>query len=117
MAMRPREMRELFKKATGQGISIRYRLALYWVCMALAALSAALLLLSVTGVISRASRQFGEALELQQKNTTAILTAQIDMLTAKSVSFSEQISSELNGFLAKNGVCFEQLNDDPELIA
>ena len=39
--------------------SIGGSLALYWLCMVLAMLAAALLLLSVTGVLSRTARQFG----------------------------------------------------------
>ena len=46
--------------------SIGGSLALYWLCMVLAMLAAALLLLSVTGVLSRTARQFGETAALQQ---------------------------------------------------
>ena len=45
--------REKSTDAAHVGRSIGSRLALYWLCMALAALSAALFLLSVTGVLSR----------------------------------------------------------------
>lgn len=61
--------------------SIGSSLALYWLCMVLAMLSAALLLLSVTGVLSRTARQFGETAALQQNNTAAVFTAQMDALT------------------------------------
>ena len=55
--------------------SIGGSLVLYWLCMVLAMLAAALLLLSVTGVLSRTARQFGETAALQQSNTAALFTA------------------------------------------
>lgn len=117
MLLRPGKTRELIRRAREQGVSIRRRLALYWACMALAVLSAALLLLNVTGVVSHAGRQFGETLSLQQQNSAAVLTAQVDALTAKGVVLSERIGQELDGFLAAQGRSFADLDDDPALIA
>ena len=108
------------QKLTGTtcfGHSIGSRLALYWLCMALAALSAALFLLSVTGVLSRTARQFGETTTLQQKNTAALFSAQMDALTARGIELSENVSEELESFLARRNLPFDALNDDPELIA
>lgn len=117
MLINPSTMREMRKRSRAQGVSICHRLVLYWICMVLAVLAAALLLLSVTGVTSRTSRQFSETLENQQKNAAALLTGQIDTLTAKSTSFSQQVSTELDNFLAERGIAFDRLNDDPALIA
>lgn len=117
MPTKLREMQMLTKRAREHGVSIRSRLALYWASMVLAMLAAALLLLSITGVTSRTSRQFGETVALQQQNSAAAIRGQMDTLTARSVALSEQISEELNIFLAERGIAFEALNDDPELIA
>ncbi len=117
MPAKLREMRLLMEKAKREGVSIRSRLALYWASMALAMLAAALLLLSITGVTSRTSRQFGETVALQQQNSAAVIRAQMDALTARSVALSGEISQELNSFLAERGLAFEALNDDPALIA
>ena len=97
--------------------SIGSRLALYWLCMVLAVLAAALLLLSITGVLSRTARQFGEAVALQQKNTTALFTAQMDALSAQGVELSEAVSKELESFLAHRSLAFDALNDNSDLIA
>ena len=105
------------KNMQGSSVSIARRLALYWICMALALLSAALFLLNVTGVVSRMPRQFGEMATQQQENTAALLTAQMDALTAKGVSLSRQISAELNDFLAHHSMDFEALNNNPDGIA
>ena len=117
MLTSPRETRRLWERTRRDGVSIRHRLALYWVTMALTALAAALLLLSATGVTSRTARQFGETLELQQRNSAAALTARMDSLTARGVTLSQEVGGELTGFLARRGVAFEALNDDPALIA
>lgn len=109
--------REKSTDAAHVGRSIGSRLALYWLCMALAALSAALFLLSVTGVLSRTAHQFGETMTLQQKSTAALFSAQMDALTARGIELSESVSGELEGFLARRNLPFDALNDDPDLIA
>lgn len=116
MLPRPHTMRKLKTDSGAPGYSLRRRLTLYWVCMALAVLSAALLLFSITGLTSRTSRQFHTTLENQQSNTSAQLTAQMDTLMAKGIFFSQQISAELDSFLAQRGLTFAQLNDDPAMI-
>lgn len=97
--------------------SIGRSLVLYWLCMALAMLAAALLLLSVTGVLSRTARQFGETAALQQNNNAALFTAQMDALSAQGIELSETVSGELERFLASRSLSFDALNDDPALIA
>ena len=77
--------------------SIGGSLALYWLCMVLAMLAAALLLLSVTGVLSRTARQFGETAALQQSNTAALFTAQMDALAAQS--FPKRSAESWRAFL------------------
>ena len=97
--------------------SIGGSLVLYWLCMVLAMLAAALLLLSVTGVLSRTARQFGETAALQQSNTAALFTAQMDALAAQGIELSETVGGELESFLAHRSLSFDALNDDPALIA
>ena len=97
--------------------SIGGSLVLYWLCMVLAMLAAALLLLSVTGVLSRTAQQFGETAALQQSNTAALFTAQMDALAAQGIELSETVGGELESFLAHRGLSFDALNDDPALIA
>ena len=117
IAMLTRGNRHPAADTTRSSRSIGSRLVLYWLCMALATLSAALFLLSVTGVLSRTARQFGETTALQQKNTAVLFTAQMDALTARGIELSETVSGELEGFLARRNLPFDALNDDPALIA
>ena len=97
--------------------SIGSSLMLSWLCMVLAMLAAALLLLSVTGVLSRTVRQFGETAALQQSNTSALFTAQMDALAAQGIELSETVGEELESFLAHRSLSFDSLNDNPGLIA
>lgn len=117
IAMLTRGNRHPAADTTRSSRSIGSRLVLYWLCMALATLSAALFLLSVTGVLSHTARQFGETTTLQQKNTAALFSAQMDALTARGIELSEAVSGELEGFLARRNLPFDALNDDPTLIA
>ena len=98
------------------GRSMGSLLVLYWLCMILAAMSAAVVVLMLTGVLSRSERQFGETAALQQKNITALLTTQMEALTAKGITFSETLSGGLDSFLAQRSIPFETLNDNPALI-
>ena len=79
--------------------SIGGSLVLYWLCMVLAMLVATLLLLSVTGVLSRTARQFGETAALQQSNTAALFTAQMDALAAQALSFPKRSAENWSAFL------------------
>ena len=89
--------------------SIGGSLVLYWLCMVLAMLAAALLLLSVTGVLSRTAQQFGETAALQQSNTAALFTAQMDALAAQGIELSETVGGELESFLAHRSLSFDAL--------
>lgn len=110
-------LRETVKKSREQGVSIKRRLALYWFCMVLAVMAAALLILSATGVLSNTARQFHETLETQQYNTVAGLNAEMEQLMVRGIALSERLGAELSEFLADRAISFEQLNDSPQLIA
>ena len=116
MLLSPGAIRRLKLRPGAPGVSLRRRLTLYWVCMALAVLSAALLLFSITGVTSRTAKQLHTALETQRSNSAAQLTVQMDTLTAKGIALSRQIGEELDSFLAQRGLVFEELNDAPAHI-
>ena len=54
---------------------------------------------------------------MQQSNTAALFTAQMDALAAQGIELSETVGGELERFLAHRGLSFDALNDDPALIA
>ena len=58
----------------------------------------------------------GEMLSAQQKNTVSAMTEQTDIMMARSISLSEEITKELSQYLTANGKAFSDLNDNPQLI-
>ena len=57
-----------------------------------------------------------EMLSAQQKNTLSTMTEQTDIMMARSISLSEDITKELNQCLTANGKTFSDMNDNPQLI-
>lgn len=108
---------KLHRGSDASGISMRTRLLLYWFSVILAAAAVVLAILSAAGVLSHAARQFGESLAVQQQNTAAALSGQLNELTAQGVALSEKLGKELDAFLAGAGIAFSALNDDPDAIA
>lgn len=78
--------------------------------------SAAVLLMSILGVIPGMDLKVGEMLSAQQKNTVSAMTEQTDIMMARSISLSEEITKELSQYLTANGKAFSDLNDNPQLI-
>lgn len=103
-------------EARSQSVSMRRRLNLYWLCMALAVFAAVLLLLSFTGVFSNSAKKLGETVNQQQQNTQTMVSGHMDELTAQCISLSKAVTGELSDTLLASGKHFEELNDDPELI-
>lgn len=115
-----REKRKNFWKIiTGikkQGIRMQHRLVVYWCVLILTLFSAALLLLSILGVIPGMDLKVREMLSAQQKNTVSAMTEQTDIMMARSISLSEDVTRELSKCLTVNGKAFADLNDNPQLI-
>ncbi len=57
-----------------------------------------------------------EMLSAQQNNTLSAMTEQTDIMMARSISLSEEITKELSQYLTANGKTFSDLNDNPQLI-
>ena len=78
--------------------------------------STEVLLLSILGVLPGMDFKVREMLSAQQKNTLSTMTEQTDIMMARSISLSEDITKELNQCLTANGKTFSNLNDNPQLI-
>ena len=110
-----REM--LHKTPGGSGTSMGLRLVLYWFTMVLLLVALILSILMATGVLSHPARQLSGTLDIQQRNTFAMLDSQMDTLTAQAMAMSEKLGRELDAFLAAKGLAFDELNDRPDTIA
>ncbi|MGN0372753.1 MAG: helix-turn-helix transcriptional regulator [Enterocloster sp.] len=116
MLKRIGELRCIMTMDKEQGISMRRRLGLYWLCMALAVFAVLVMILSVTGMFSVSARKLKESLALQQQNAVTSLTGQMDALTAQCLTLSRQATRELTDTLMAHGKTFSQLNNDQALI-
>lgn len=60
--------------------------------------------------------KYGKCCSPKEKNTLSAMTEQTDIMMARSISLSEDITKELNQCLTANGKTFSDLNDNPQLI-
>ena len=100
-----------------KGISMQRKLVLYWFTMAFAISAALVIILTFTGMFSIQNRQLGQAMAVQLENTTATIGKRMNEIKSDGVNLSEKLSRELNNFLASRGKEFDDLNDNPSLIA
>lgn len=108
--------RKIIKGIKRQGIRMQQRLIVYWCVVILTLFLATVLLLSIIGVLPGMDFKVREMLSAQQKNTLSAMTEQTDIMMARSISLSEDITKELNQCLTANGKTFSDLNDNPQLI-
>ena len=108
--------RKIIKGIKRQSIRMQQRLIVYWCVVILTLFLATVLLLSIIGVLPGMDFKVREMLSAQQKNMLSAMTEQTDIMMARSISLSEDITKELNQCLTANGKTFSNLNDNPQLI-
>lgn len=111
-----KELRALNAFSKKQSMRMQRKLMLYWVSMILVIFAAVILLLSIAGVFSRDDAQLHEMMELHLKNTRDNMESQLDHLTAWSLNLSKELSREIEGVLVKEGISFQEVNDDPQRL-
>ena len=107
---------KIIKGIKRQSIRMQQRLIVYWCVVILTLFLVTVLLLSILGVLPGMDFKVREMLSAQQKNTLSTMTEQTDIMMARSISLSEDITKELNQCLTANGKTFSDLNDNPQLI-
>ena len=116
MREKSKNLWKIIKGIRKQSICMQKRLTVYWCVVILTLFLAAVLLMSILGVIPGMDLKVGEMLSAQQKNTMSAMTEQTDIMMARSISMSEEITKELSQYLTANGKAFSDLNDNPQLI-
>lgn len=111
-----RAMLKMTVDMKAQSVSMRRKLMVYWITMILTAIGLFLFVLSLTGVLSDKEHQLKENLNLQLMNSDKEISQHLDHLTAQCMTFSEQISRELENMLIVNGKEIRDLNDSPDLL-
>ena len=116
MGKKRRDFWKVIKGIRKQRIRMQQRLIGYWCVVILTLFSTAFLLLSIMGVIPGMDLKVREMLSAQQKNTLSAMEEQTDIMMARSISLSEDVTKELNQCLMVNGKAFSDLNDNAPLI-
>lgn len=104
---------EIFK--TGSS-TLRRRFVLYVVSAAVASILLLLLLLSLFGVINPAEKRIDEYFDGQIENHASQTEHDIDKLAAYSLSFSRQMESVIEDYLAENGLSFDSLTNNIDAL-
>lgn len=111
-----RAMLKMTANLKTQSVSMRRKLMAYWITMILTAIGLFLFILSLTGVLSDKEHQLKENISLQLMNADKEISQHLDHLTAQCMTFSEQISREIETMLIVNGKKIADLNDSPDLL-
>ena len=98
------------------GVAMQRKLTVYFACTVLVVFVAAVVLIRTAGIMPGSERNLGETLEVQHQNTVSAMTKQMDLLTARSIHLSEEITWTMEQVLIEHGKIFEDVNDNPQLI-
>ena len=98
------------------GITMQRKLTVYFACTVLVVFVAAVVLIRTAGIMPGSERNLGETLAVQHQNTFSAMTKQMDLLTARSIRLSEEITWTMEQVLIEHGKTFEDVNDNPQLI-
>lgn len=116
-------MRHLFHKIgyslrhwSEVGITMQRKLTVYFACTVLVVFVAAVVLIQTAGIMPGSERNLGETLTVQHQNTVSAMTKQMDILTARSISLSEEITWTMEQILIEQGKTFSDINNNPQLI-
>lgn len=109
-------IKELIRQYRSEGLSMRRRLTIYLISALIMLMSLILLLLSFSGVMNPANRQVMDALEGQLSGYARNVRRDYDRIAAYAISFSEQLETEIQNYLLKNGLSFGDLENNAEAV-
>lgn len=98
------------------GITMQRKLTVYFACTVLVVFVAAVVLIQTAGIMPGSERDLGETLTVQHQNTVSAMTKQMDLLTARSIRLSEEITWTMEQILIEQGKTFADINNNPQLI-
>ena len=116
MFIKLKEIRALNAFAKKQSVGMQRKLMLYWVSMILVVFATIIFLLSIAGTFSQDDKQLNEIMKLYLENTQEHLENHLEILTAKSLNLSKELSRDIEIELAKEGVAFQDINNNQKLL-
>lgn len=97
--------------------SLRRQFVLYIISAIVLVLSLILLLLNLFGVVNPANAQILDALDTQLLSYTDNIERDYDRAAAHAISFSDELETEIQQFLAEKGCSFADLENNAEALA
>lgn len=106
-----------FRKKVKPGIlSLRQRFVLYVVSAIVVSVMLLLILLSLFGVLNPANSPIDSYLDVQLDNHVAQIEHDIGRMAAYSLSFSEQMETLIDNYLAEHSLSFDDLTNDLDAL-
>ena len=112
MFIKLKEIRALNAFAKKQSVGMQRKLMLYWVSMILVVFATIIFLLSIAGTFSQDDKQLNEIMKLYLENTQEHLENHLEILTAKSLNLSKELSRDIEIELAKEELGIETIQRD-----
>ena len=110
-------LREIFAFAGKKNISLQHKLMIYLISIVLSGIALLTIIMIAVGMMPNEDLRLREKLRLQESNVDIKLSAHVDNIMANAVRLSEQLSDAIEQKLLEEGKDFEDLNDNPELLA
>ena len=116
---RPRKINiiRILKQIKAEGVSMRRRFVLYIVSAIALALSLFVLLLNLFGVMNPTNTEIMGVLDTKLSSYADHIEDDYDKVAAHAISFSDQIETALEGFLADNHLAFEDLKNNADALS
>ena len=109
-------IRGLIRQYRSEGLSMRRRLALYLISALITLMSLIILLLNAFGIMNPIERQIRDFLTGQLSGYARNIEQDYDRIAAYTISFAEQMETEVRDYLSENGLSFEDLENNAEAI-
>lgn len=97
-------------------VTLQQRLMVYFLAIASGIMAALLLFFTATGMFSFSDRFIGQTLDFSLYTSTSQITEQFDNLTAHGIKLSKKLAREADYIMEKNGIDFENINNNSEII-
>lgn len=110
------DIRSLVEHFKTEGLSMRRRLAFYFLSVICLFFVAIIILLSLFGILNPTDRQIMSDLDAQLSACYNRIELATDNLAACAISFSGQLEASIQDFLTENNITFDELKNNSEAL-
>lgn len=108
---------KIVKQIKAEGVSMRRRFVVYIISAIALVLSLILLLLNLFGVMNPTNSQIMDVMDTQLLSYADQIEHDYNEVAAHSLSFSDQIETTVEGFLAEHNLAFEDLKNNADALS